>query len=53
VAAAEEAVGAVCDELYSAVEDRSALLDAILQSKETFSRQALRAVLETELAGCL
>lgn len=31
--------------------DRHALLDAILQRKEAFSRQALRAVLATELAG--
>ena len=33
--------------------DRHELLDAILQRKEAFSRQALRAVLETELAGAL
>lgn len=33
--------------------DRHALLGAILQRKEAFSRQALRAVLATELAGAL
>ncbi|KAL4430898.1 hypothetical protein ABPG75_006154 [Micractinium tetrahymenae] len=52
-AAAEEAVGAACEELYSAVPDRPALLEAILAAKEAFSRQALRAVLDAELAGCL
>lgn len=51
--AAEEEVGALCDELYSAVPDRQQLLGAILRSKEAFARQALRAVLETELAGAL
>lgn len=51
--AAEEAVGAVCEELYSAVPDRGALLEAILTAKGAFSRQALREVLDAELAGCL
>lgn len=51
--AAEQAVGAACEELYSAVPDRSALLDAILGAKQAFARQALRAVLDAELAGCL
>lgn len=43
----------MCDELYSAVPDRSELLEAILACKEAFAQQALRAVLDAELAGCL
>lgn len=50
--AAEDAVSAVCDELYSVV-DRQQLLDVILERKQAFAREALRAVLGTELAGCL
>lgn len=46
-------MGALCDELYSAVADRQQLLGVILACKEAFAAQALRAVLETELGGAL
>jgi hypothetical protein len=49
---AEAAVSAVCDELYSGV-DRQKLLQVILGAKRAFAQQALRAVLDAELAGCL
>jgi hypothetical protein len=49
--AAEDAVSAVCDELYSVV-DRQQLLEVILHRKAAFAQQALKVVLATELTGC-
>ena len=46
-------MSATCDALYSAVQDRQQLVDAILRRKQEFAQQALRAVLETELGGAL